>query len=79
MRQGLKGPDIFWLRLRLANKHEKVDPERDTFDDKLHNAVIAFQESRALNANGIVDARTLVHLNSIDPTSVVPLLNPDQP
>jgi general secretion pathway protein A len=79
MRQGLKGPDIFWLRLRLANKHEKVDPERDTFDDKLHSAVIAFQESRALNANGIVDARTLVHINSIDPTSAAPLLSPDQP
>jgi general secretion pathway protein A len=79
MRQGLQGPDIFWLRLRLASKPEEVDPEKDTFDDKLHNAVIAFQESRALNANGIVDARTLVHLNSIDPTSVVPLLNSDQP
>jgi len=79
MRHGLKGPDIFWLRLRLASKHEQVNPESDTFDDQLHKAVIAFQESRALDANGIVDARTLVHLNSIDPTSDVPLLNPAQP
>lgn len=79
MRDGLKGPDVFWLRLRLAGENGSVSPDSDTFDGNLREAVVAFQESRALKPNGIVDARTLVHLNSLDITRNVPLLHPTTP
>ena len=84
MRKGLKGPDVYWLRLRLTgapalHSNEGVeDPRHDLFDAQLHEAVVAFQKRRGLDPNGIVDARTLLHLNSIDPTSGVPLLAADK-
>jgi len=79
MRDGLKGPDVYWLRLRLAGENASLSADSDSFDAKLHEAVVAFQESRALKPDGIVDARTLVHLNSLDPTGTAPLLHPVTP
>ncbi len=46
----------------------------EKFDSNLADQVIAFQQSRNLEGDGIADALTLIHLNSVAGDPATPVL-----
>ncbi len=76
MKPGMKGPDVAWLRNRLAEIRGQAaaTENAEKFDSNLAEQVIAFQQSRNLEGDGIVDALTLIHLNSVAGDPATPVL-----
>ncbi|MEM7170069.1 MAG: AAA family ATPase [Pseudomonadota bacterium] len=87
LQMGVSGPDVVWLKEQLhqttlaaqanANVDGEPDPTKSTgqrFDQRLHEAVTAFQEAHALRADGVVGVPTIIHLNSQRALGEVPLL-----
>lgn len=64
MAPGVRGPDVEWLRRRLAEvQGSPVEAASEgVFDGALLSRVAAFQRSRSLVADGIVGAETLIEL-----------------
>jgi len=75
---GAQGRDVAWLKGRLAEifGEPRAEVQEAVFDSALRDKVMAFQESRGLEADGIVGTRTLIHLNTVAKESGVPLLQP---
>ena len=73
---GMRGADVAWLRKRLAEiQGEPADTAYgDTFDTGLQERVIAFQRSRELIGDGLVNPMTLIHLNALSEDMAVPVL-----
>lgn len=62
----VQGPRVIQLRERLAAEGfsaEATGAERSLFDAALHDAVIAYQELRGLDTDGVVGPKTLQSLN----------------
>ena len=76
MKPGMKGPDVAWLRDKLAEIGglSVATENAGIFDSNLADQVIAFQQSRNLEGDGIADALTLIHLNSVVGDSATPVL-----
>ena len=76
MKPGMEGPDVAWLRDRLAKIGgvSAAAEGAEKFDSDLADRVIAFQQSRNLEGDGTVDALTLIHLNSLAADPATPVL-----
>ena len=55
---GEHGPDVLALRRRLAALRFHVPAPQPLFDERLFDAVVAFQKERGLPRTGVVDGRT---------------------
>ncbi len=66
LHRGDTGPDVLWLREQFRSLDGTSVPSADArvYDGDLYARVRAFQESRALVADGAVGPETLVHLDS---------------
>lgn len=76
LRSGMKGPDVAWLRGRLAEilgQHADLE-NADLFDDGLKKRVIAFQQNHRLKSDGIVGTMTQIQLAGAIGGSAVPRL-----
>lgn len=78
LKMGDRGPDVDWLRRQLEIVQDAPIPARDTslFDFTLQKAVLQFQRSHGLLADGIVGKNTLIQLNSSAGREGVPTLAP---
>lgn len=76
MKPGMEGPDVAWLRDRLAEIGglSAATENAEKFDSNLADQVIAFQQGRGLEGDGTVDALTLIHLNSVAGDPATPVL-----
>ncbi len=76
MQRGRKGPDVAWLRNRMAElAGEPAEPMAEaTFDADLKARVMSFQRSHPLSVDGIVGPQTLIHLNNAVGTPGVAVL-----
>ena len=79
--RGARGEDVAWLKNRFAELNdEPATPEKvTTFDSQLYERVVAFQEERRLTADGIVGARTLIHINTATSDPPAPVLYDTEP
>jgi general secretion pathway protein A len=70
-----KGPMVQWLDRQLALIQGKTSriKGRSAFDDKLFRQVKKFQREEGLATDGIVGAKTIIHMNTAS-GSTVPLL-----
>lgn len=66
---------VNWLREQLAMNKSTVSTDHSVFDNELKRAVIKFQKNKYLKPDGIVGARTFIHLNNIDPQNTSPTLS----
>ena len=76
LRSGMKGPDVAWLRGRLAEilgQHADLE-NADLFDDRLKKRVIVFQQNHRLKSDGIVGTMTQIQLGGAIGGSAVPRL-----
>ncbi|MDH5738198.1 MAG: AAA family ATPase [Gammaproteobacteria bacterium] len=64
---GDRGMAVDWLSSQMAviNEQPLNQPEGKPYNEHLHEQVKAFQTARGLNPNGTVDARTWIHINSV--------------
>lgn len=75
-----KGPDVLWLRQalnRVAREDglgSNVDELNSSYDEELRERVMLFQKTHDLDADGVVGADTLIHLNTILNEPDIPLL-----
>jgi general secretion pathway protein A len=78
---GARGPDVEWLRGRLAalDGAAVAARSRDVYDDELKARVIAFQRRRALRPDGIVGEETLAQLTLATREPGTPLLSGARP
>lgn len=78
LKMGDRGPDVDWLRRQLEIVQDAPIPARDAslFDFSLQKAVLQFQRSHGLLADGIVGKNTLIQLNSSAGREGVPTLAP---
>jgi len=78
LRPGDRSLDVKWLRekLKLATGLSSIAPDPLFFDEGLKTLVQEFQRSRELSADGVVGARTFIHLNNLSRQSAVPRLDP---
>jgi len=76
LRPGDRSTDVQWLRERLkqATGLSSIAPDPLLFDEGLKTLVQDFQRSRELSADGVVGARTFIHLNNLSRPSTVPRL-----
>ncbi len=76
LRPGDRSTDVQWLRDRLkqATGLSSIAPDPLLFDEGLKTLVQDFQRSRELSADGVVGARTFIHLNNLSRPSTVPRL-----
>ncbi len=76
LRPGDRGSDVQWLRekLKQATGLASIAPDPMLFDEGLKRLVQDFQRSRELDADGVVGARTIIHLNNLSPRAGVPRL-----
>lgn len=67
LRTGDRGSIVAWLIARLERARGRSLGATDPFlfDQRVQEAVVAFQQSRGLTADGIVGPRTLIHLNTV--------------
>ncbi len=77
LRPGDRSADVQWLRekLKQATGLASIAPDPLLFDEGLKSLVQDFQRSRELSADGIVGARTFIHLNNLSRQSTVPRLS----
>ncbi|MDH3689457.1 MAG: AAA family ATPase [Gammaproteobacteria bacterium] len=76
------GEDVVWLRQAMAlltandGSAPIADVESPVFDDELHQRILEFQRSQALEADGIVGIETLIQLNAaLNPDGIPRLIN----
>ena len=76
LKLGSSGEDVVWLRRRLAEIEGTAGDggQSASFDAELKQKVMAFQRSRGLQPDGIVGARTLIHLTGVALGSATPAL-----
>ncbi len=76
LRPGDRSTDVQWLRekLKQATGLTSIAPDPLLFDEGLKTLVQTFQRSRELSADGVVGARTFIHLNNLFRQSAVPRL-----
>lgn len=76
LRPGDRSTDVQWLRekLKQATGLSSIAPDPQLFDEGLKTLVQDFQRSRELSADGVVGARTFIHLNNLSRQSTVPRL-----
>ncbi|TCK17184.1 type II secretion system protein A [Thiogranum longum] len=76
LRPGDRSPVVKWLRekLKLATGLSSIAPDPLFFDEGLKTLVQDFQRSHELNADGVVGARTFIHLNNLSRQPTVPRL-----
>jgi peptidoglycan hydrolase-like protein with peptidoglycan-binding domain len=62
--QGMRGPEVEWLRRQLDALDGRPAKERpsDLYDAELERRITAFQRSRSLVPDGRVGNETLAHL-----------------
>jgi peptidoglycan hydrolase-like protein with peptidoglycan-binding domain len=69
LKKGMTGSDVTQLKNILIDK-EYLSGESaigiTTFDQSIHNAVVAFQRAIGIDANGIVNAQTVYFLKKQD-------------
>jgi murein L,D-transpeptidase YcbB/YkuD len=66
LKLGMRGNDVLQLRKILIQKQflvEDTEGENQLFDEKLRDAVVKFQKSVGLTADGIVGSKTVLYLN----------------
>jgi general secretion pathway protein A len=78
LRMGDRSPDVNWLRQQLELLQGEPIPAQDAnlFDFTLQKALLNFQRSHGLLADGIVGKNTLIKLNSSAGREGVPTLAP---
>ena len=76
LRPGDRSTDVQWLRekLKQATGLASIAPDPLLFDEGLKTLVENFQRSRELSADGVVGARTFIHLNNLSRQPTVPRL-----
>lgn len=76
LRPGDRNADVKWLRekLKLASGMSSIAPDPLYFDEGLKTLVQDFQRSHELSADGVVGARTFIHLNNLSRPPTVPRL-----
>jgi len=76
LRPGDRSTDVQWLRekLKQATGLASIAPDPLLFDEGLKTLVQTFQRSRELSADGVVGARTFIHLNNLVRQMAVPRL-----
>ncbi|VAW78510.1 General secretion pathway protein A [hydrothermal vent metagenome] len=76
LRPGDRSTDVQWLRekLKQATGLASIAPDPLLFDEGLKTLVQGFQRSRELSADGVVGARTFIHLNNLSRQPTVPRL-----
>lgn len=74
---GDRGPDVLWLRDRLAEVGAVVEPEADPayFDARLEELVRSFQLANGLEPDGIVGSQTRLRLDLLLPSDQEPRLS----
>jgi general secretion pathway protein A len=75
---GQRGPDVQWLRRRLANVDggAATDKGGEVYDGDVIKRVKDFQRSRLLSADGVAGEETLAHLSAAVPEPGKPRLSP---
>jgi general secretion pathway protein A len=73
------GPDVQWLRQvlnRVAREDGAgaVDVGNSAYDEELRKRIVSFQKNHDLDADGVVGADTLLHLNTLLNEPNIPLL-----
>lgn len=65
---GDRGAAVDWLAVQMAviNNTEILREAGNTYTESLRRQVEAFQKSNGLTPNGTVDARTWIHINSVE-------------
>jgi general secretion pathway protein A len=78
---GQRGPDVRWLRRRLAGLDGafRVATDSDVYDAEVVKRVKAFQQSRHLTADGVAGEETLAHLSAALVEPGMPRLAPVSP
>jgi general secretion pathway protein A len=76
LRPGDRSSDVQWLRekLKQATGLASIAPDPLFYDEGLKTLVQEFQRSRELSADGVVGARTFIHLNNLSRQPTVPRL-----
>jgi len=76
LRPGDRSVDVQWLRekLKQATGLASIAPDPLLFDEGLKTLVQDFQRNRELSADGVVGARTFIHLNNLSRQPTVPRL-----
>ena len=66
IKPGSQGPSVAWLDSQLSQYEGRTSEPRENilFDEALRNRVRKFQLARGLVPDGIVGAKTMIHLNS---------------
>ncbi len=74
--EGLRGKDVAWVQNHLAmiSGMPATNTASSVFDSMLKEKVIAFQRSRGLKPDGIVGARTMIHLITASGIKNIPVL-----
>ena len=77
LRPGDRSSDVQWLRekLKQATGLVSIAPDPLLFDEGLKTLVQDFQRSRELSADGVVGARTFIHLNNLSRQAAIPRLS----
>jgi general secretion pathway protein A len=78
LKKGDVGPDVRWLRAqlnRIEGLSDTSGTEKAVFDDILEMRVINFQQSHAVEADGIVGEQTLIQLTKAERETPSPSLN----
>jgi len=75
IKTGYDGPVVNWLDTQLAVIHDRVlsGDGSSIFTDELAAEIIKFQVAEGLEPDGIVGARTIIHINTLNDKEV-PLL-----
>lgn len=74
---GQQSAAVLWLREQLdalSSASETTRGAADYFDSALQKRVVAFQQSRQLQADGIVGPRTMIHLQNLSADQYGPRL-----
>lgn len=76
LRLGMRGPDVRWLRERLAAATGQAPAAADPalYDEPLASAVEAFQREQGLVADGVAGAHTFIVLNNLVADPEIPRL-----
>lgn len=78
LRPGMAGPDVLWLRQRLADGLTAGERPM-VFDDDLKQRVVAFQQANGLTPDGIVGDETLLRIAATATDARMPSLSKARP
>src|SRR5262249_45063496 len=79
--RGARGPAADWLRERMARADGSDAPVElgRPYDERLRQRVVAFQQARSLEPNGVVDRETAILLRRAEWGAEVPRLSGGAP